>query len=161
MTRTAEAIARSWQQLGVETSLSFIDSTTIRDTVIRPRSFEVLLFGEIIGADPDPYPFWHSSQISSSGFNVSNFNNTEADTVLEEARAIHDTVARGQKYVHFQNILVAEIPAIFLYQPYYPYPLGDTIRGFVPSTIIRPAHRFEQVHKWYIETKRSFSRADD
>jgi peptide/nickel transport system substrate-binding protein len=128
----------------------------IQNEYISPRNFDILLFGEIVGFDPDPYPFWHSSQISTTGLNLSNFKHAEADQVLREARETADIKKKTEKYIHFQNILVAEIPAIFLYNPNYLYPVDKKIKGIDQTSIINPTDRLTNVHKWYIKTKRSF-----
>lgn len=154
--QVAERIASFWQTIGVQTTIDAQDISTLQTESIRGRTYDVLLFGEIIGFDPDPYPFWHSSQISASGFNLSNFKNADADTVLTEARKTADQDIKAQKYIHFQNILVAEMPAIFLYTPHYTYPVSKHITVVAPQHIIHPAHRFATIHEWYIKTKRVF-----
>ena len=117
-----------------------------------------MLFGEIVGIDPDPYPFWHSSQAGEAGLNLSNFINKDADKVLEQARQISDPKKRHDKYVHFQNILNQYLPAIFLYTPKYLYPVSSRIKGIETKNISVPADRFANITNWYIKTKRSFSR---
>jgi len=154
LTKAAEIIQQSWQNIGIQVELKIVDTAAIQGSIISPRKFDVLLFGEIVGLDPDPYPFWHSSQISAQGLNLSNFKHQEADQVLEEARETPDLNKKAEKYIHFQNILVAEIPAIFLYNPNYLYPVGDKIKGLDQTLIINPADRFANVHQWYIKTKR-------
>jgi peptide/nickel transport system substrate-binding protein len=154
LVKAAEIIQKSWQNIGIQVELKIVDTSAIQGSIISPRKFDVLLFGEIVGLDPDPYPFWHSSQISTQGLNLSNFKHAEADQVLQEARETPDLNKKAEKYVHFQNILVAEIPAIFLYNPNYLYPVGDKIKGLDQSLIINAADRFARVHEWYIKTKR-------
>lgn len=156
LTSAAEVIAESWQSLGIKVDINAVDTGAIQGTVISQRKFDILLFGEIVGLDPDPYPFWHSSQISSSGLNLSNFKHPEADQVLEEARETADPQKKAQKYIHFQNILVAEIPAVFLYNPDYLYPTAAKIKGLNQERIINPSDRFATIHNWYIKTSRSF-----
>lgn len=156
LSRAAEIIQQSWQELGIQVDLHIVDNKTIQSDVISPRKFDILLFGEIVGLDPDPYPFWHSSQISSQGLNLSNFKNSEADKVLEEARETPDITKKSEKYVHFQNILVASVPATFLYSPYYLYPVTDSVKGIENERIIGPVDRLSNSHLWYIKTKRVF-----
>jgi len=154
LTKAAQIIQKSWQDIGVQVELKIVDTAAIQGSIISPRKFDVLLFGEIVGLDPDPYPFWHSSQISTQGLNLSNFKNKGADQVLEQARETPDLNKKAEKYIHFQNILVAEIPAIFLYNPNYLYPISSKIKGLNQNLIINPSDRFARVQKWYIKTKR-------
>ncbi len=151
----AQAIQKMWQEVGIKVNLNLIDSQSIKNQVIKNRDYEILLFGEIVGIDPDPYPFWHSSQTGENGLNLSNFVNKEADQVLEEARQITDPQKRHDKYVHFQNILNQYLPAIFLYTPKYIYPMSEQVKGFDTQNIVSPSDRFSNIINWYIKTKRA------
>jgi len=154
--KVTQMIQKMWQEIGVKTEIKIVESGQIQSDVIRKRNFEVLLFGEIFGADPDPYPFWHSSQAGENGLNLANFVNKEADNVLEEARQISDPQQRHDKYIHFQNILNLQLPAVFLYTPKYVYPMSSSIQGVDTKVISIPADRFSNIEEWYVETKRSF-----
>ncbi|MBU0707422.1 hypothetical protein KKG41_03545 [Patescibacteria group bacterium] len=151
---TANMLKDYWQKIGVGVELRIIDSSRIQKYVIKPRDFEALLVGEIVGTDPDPYSFWHSSQGRDPGLNLSVFVNKDVDQLLEEARKINDEEQRRMKYLHFQNILADELPAIFLYNPTYTYGLNKKIQGFELDRIITPADRFTDIEEWYINTKR-------
>jgi len=154
--KVTQMIQKMWQEIGVKTEIKIVESGQIQSDVIRKRNFEVLLFGEIFGADPDPYPFWHSSQAGENGLNLANFVNKEADKILEEARQISDPQKRHDKYIHFQNILNLQLPAVFLYTPKYVYPMSSSIQGVDTKVISIPADRFSNIEEWYVETKRSF-----
>jgi peptide/nickel transport system substrate-binding protein len=152
----AEAIQKMWQELDIQVEVRLVDVSEIQAKVIRNRDFEILLFGENFGTDPDPYPFWHSSQVGENGLNLANFVNKESDQVLEEARQISDPQKRHDKYVHFQNILNKYLPAIFLYTPKYTYPVTGDIKGMDTYVIANPSDRFSNIVNWYIETRRKF-----
>ncbi|MFH1610311.1 MAG: peptide ABC transporter substrate-binding protein [Patescibacteria group bacterium] len=154
--KVAQLIQKMWQSIGVKVEIKIIEAGQIQSDVIRKRNFEALLFGEIFGTDPDPYPFWHSSQAGENGLNLANFVNKEADKVLEEARQISDPQKRHDKYIHFQNILNKNLPAIFLYTPKYVYPMSNKIKGMDVKVISVPCDRFSSIEEWYIDTKRSF-----
>lgn len=87
----AKYLADSWRKIGVDASVSVIDTTNpsvnfIQDT-LQPRNFDVLVYELIIGADPDVYAYWHSSQAGMSGYNLSNYSNPIADATLSSARS--------------------------------------------------------------------------
>ncbi|HPA25563.1 MAG TPA: ABC transporter substrate-binding protein [bacterium] len=153
---SAQIISKMWQTLGVKVELNLLDPNTIINEIIKNRSFEVLLFGEILGIDPDPYLFWHSSQAGANGNNIANFINKDADKLLEEARKTIDPNVRHEKYVQFQNILVDNLPAIFLYTPKYIYPVSNKILGIDTQNIVVSSDRFTNITNWYIKTKRAF-----
>jgi peptide/nickel transport system substrate-binding protein len=150
-----EEIKKYWEEINIKTEISLIDSAELKK-VIEEKSYEVLLYGEIIGFDPDPYPFWHSSQNKVSGLNLSGFNNEEADKLLEEARVTTDKIIREEKYKKFQEILTKEKPAIFLYQPLYSYTVDKNIKGVKIDKVVSPADRFSNVEDWYVKTKKQF-----
>ena len=154
LSNTAKLLKDNWEKIGVKVNTNIVDINTLQTKYISKRNYEILIFGEIIGVDPDPYPFWHSSQISSTGLNLSNFKNKEADKVLEDARKTADLKAKNDKYIHFQNILVMDIPAIFLYNPNYLYPVNKKIKLYPQKRIITPSDRFANIEKWYINVKR-------
>ncbi len=156
--KAIELIKTYWQEIGVKTDLQIIAKNKIQKETIKPRNYEVLLYGEILGTDPDPYPFWHSSQIESPGLNLSLFANKRVDELIEEARQITDPQIRSEKYIQFQDILAAELPAIFLYSPTYTYVLDQRIKGFDVMHISIPADRFNNLEEWYVKTKKTFKR---
>lgn len=151
--KVAESIKNYWKDLGVRTKLNIVEPKDIVADVIKTRNYDCLLYGEIIGADPDPYPFWHSSQNHYPGLNLAIFSDKEVDKLLEEARQTNDQQIRKDKYVHFQNILTKELPAIFLYSPTYSYILNKKIQGFDITNIYLPRDRFANVEDWYIKTR--------
>ncbi|MEX2055215.1 MAG: peptide ABC transporter substrate-binding protein, partial [Candidatus Andersenbacteria bacterium] len=84
--RTAEIVQQQWQAVGVETEIVHFGAGTVQQTVVRPRDYEILLFGEILSAQPDPYPFWHSTQTRNPGLIFALFKDEAVDKLLEEAR---------------------------------------------------------------------------
>ncbi len=153
---TANLIKGYWQKVGIGVELRIIDPSRIEKFVIKPRDFEALLVGEIVGTDPDPYSFWHSSQGRDPGLNLSVYVNKSVDQLLEEARKTTDPEQRRMKYLHFQNILADELPALFLYNPTYTYGLNKKVKGFDLTQLTVPADRFTNIEDWYIKTKRQW-----
>ncbi len=149
----AKEVATMWQELGVQVSIHTANPRDVNAEVLRPRQYDVLLYGEIIGADPDPFPFWHSSQTDYPGLNLANFVNRAADGLLEQARESTDDTVRGLKYVAFQEILQKQYPAVFLYAPTYTYAGSSNVKGAEVSRILTPSDRFNTIEKWYIKTK--------
>jgi peptide/nickel transport system substrate-binding protein len=120
--------------------------------VIKPRNFEALFYGQVVGADPDPYAFWHSSQTGENGFNIADFANNEVDQLLEDARLISDLNQRKEKYKRFQEVITEEAPIIFMYSPAYTYVQNKKINNFEVINILNPSDRFANITDWYIET---------
>lgn len=155
---TLNIIKEAWESIGVRLEVKEYSSKDIQKRVINPRAYEALLFGEIVGTDPDPYPFWHSSQSRDPGLNLAVFYNKDIDQLLEEARKTNDEEQRHLKYLHFQNILADELPAIFLYNPVYTYGINEKIKGLEGQYISVPSDRFSGIVDWFIKTDRKWGK---
>ncbi len=151
---TSEILKEQWERLGARVNLEIINPAIIQQEYIRPRNYQTLLFGEVLSADPDPFAFWHSSQKKDPGLNLSLYQNSDVDKLLEEARQEMNPEKRVEKYVEFQKELVDDIPAIFLYSPTYLYPVNKRIKGIEIDQIAIHSQRFSQIENWYINTKR-------
>lgn len=116
----------------------------------------MLLFGEVLEIIPDPYPFWHSSQVKDPGLNLAKYENKSADKLLESARVSLDEETRAKKYQEFQDILIGDAPALFLYSPEYIYYVSKNIKGVDAKIIAEPSKRFANIEGWFIKTKRAW-----
>lgn len=155
LTQTVSILKEHWERVGFSVNLDIIPVSSIQQQVIRPRDYEVLLFGEVLGIEIDPFSFWHSSQIKDPGLNLSFYKNKRADELLESARQTLDEEQRQAKYEEFQQIITRDLAAIFLYSPHYIYAQDKKIKGFNTTLIGTPSQRFENVNQWYIKTKRT------
>ena len=148
----AEKIKGYWEMAGLHVTIKVVPVEQVPN-LIKNRDFEVLLYGESVGGDPDVYAFWHSSQISSKGLNLASYNNPEVDKLLVAGRVTTDNNERKVLYQKFQEILNNDFPAIFLYAPTYSYVQDKTIKGYDSTMIIEPADRFSGIASWYLKTK--------
>ncbi|MBL7155327.1 MAG: hypothetical protein ISS88_02365 [Candidatus Portnoybacteria bacterium] len=152
--QTAELIKEQWEKIGAQINLEIIDSVTLQEDYLRPREYEALLFGEVLGADPDPFAFWHSAHRKDPGLNLALYQNKKVDKLLEEARQTLDQEARAEKYVEFQKLLVDDVPVVFLFSPAYLYPVHQKVKGISIEKLPTHSQRFSQIENWYIKTKR-------
>lgn len=154
LVKTADEIKRMLKEIGIEVAIekkTFID---LEASVIKPRNFEMLLFGEVFGYEPDPFTFWHSSQSKDPGLNITLYANKKADQLLEEARRLSDPLLRKKKQEEFVEIMQQDIPAIFIYSQLYLYLLPSDMKGVNMTVLSLPADRFNEINKWYRKTKR-------
>jgi peptide/nickel transport system substrate-binding protein len=151
----ARVIKEQWEKLGVKVTIEALPISELQQ-VIKDRNYQILLFGEIMTVDPDPFSTWHSSQRQEPGLNLALYKNDTADKLIEEARATLNPLERRQKYDDFQKILLEDIPAVFLYSPHYLYGLSRNVKGFDTSIIPTPEGRFTDIANWYIDTDRRF-----
>ncbi len=150
----AEGLKQQLSEVGVKINLNLVEPSSLYSDIIKTRNYQALLAKEIMGLDPDPYPFWHSSQSNAPGLNLANFQNRETDGLLTEARQTADNKIRLEKYMRFQEILSAESPATFLYSTNYNYTLDKDIQNIPNNIIGEPADRFNNLEDWYRNTTR-------
>jgi peptide/nickel transport system substrate-binding protein len=149
----AALIEAAWQEIGITVNVAYVPAKDIARTVLEDRSYDVLLYGIIMGADPDQFPFWHSSQIDPPGLNLSGYNNDTVDTLLESARSETNEDTLVELYGKFQEEILADRPAVFLYMPIYTYVQTTDLSGFHTERIYIPSDRLNGVTSWYLKTK--------
>lgn len=150
----AEIIKNGWESIGIPTEIQVISVQRFARDAIQPRAYTTLLTSIALGADPDPYPFWHSSQVEHPGLNLSGFQNRDVDALLESARKTVSRDDRLAAYSKFQTILRKELPAFPMFNPTYVYALDRRVHGVRVDRMLVPADRFAALTNWYVKTKR-------
>ena len=149
----AQSIQDQWAAVGVLVNPRAVEETDIQQNHISPHNYSALLFGIELGADPDPFVYWHSSQSGVNGFNLSELEDAVIDEALESGRTRLDDDLRAVKYQAFLNQWVEAAPAISLYRPAYGYVQRRSVWGFEATPLNSSEHRFYSVHQWQINTK--------
>lgn len=103
---TADEIAKSWKNIGVQTNIEEVDGL--------PDNFQIFLGDFNLPQDPDQYSLWHSGQAN----NITRYKNLRIDKLLEDGRKTVNADARRTIYMDFQKYLMEDVPASFLYFPY-------------------------------------------
>lgn len=152
--QTANILQEQWLKVGAKADIKILNIGEIQQEYIRPREYQALLFGEVLGPDPDPFSFWHSSQKKDPGLNLALYDNAKADILLRDARQIIEPDLRLKKYKEFQQIVIDDAPVVFLYSWYQIYYTSKRIQGFENKNIVLPSKRFNDINEWYINTKR-------
>ncbi|MGB2787413.1 MAG: peptide ABC transporter substrate-binding protein [Candidatus Saccharimonadaceae bacterium] len=156
--RVLDELKQQWAKLGVRVEARVIDESTgtvsLVSDVLRPRDYQVLIREMDIGADPDVYAYWHSSQAGSDGLNFSGYRNPLADDNLSSARSRLDANLRNIKYRTFINQWLSDVPAVGLYQPSISYVSHNKLTSFdqeinLPSAV----DRYSNVIYWSVEKR--------
>jgi len=150
---TAQAAAAAWRALGVPVSVQVYALSEFNNTVLRPRDYDAILFGEVVGRDVDLFAFWHSSQRNDPGLNLSLYANRKADTLLSQARATTDRAKRNDLYTQFATLIAEDQPAVFLYSPEFLYIIPSELKGVRIGALTTPAERFLEAYRWYTQTQ--------
>jgi peptide/nickel transport system substrate-binding protein len=152
--QAAEILANQWKALGITVNLTVLPSKQLTDTLIKPRTFDVLLFPQKYGADPDPFLFWHSSQVKDPGYNLTGFSNPTADNLIVDARTTTDKNQRAADYQQFNQLVQSQFPVIFLDQTEFVYALDSSLKNVKINSLYDPSQRFYDVADWYVDTSR-------
>lgn len=154
--RAANEVARQLRELGMQVQVSAIDvslpSSNFVGDVLQRRNFEMLVYELQIGADPDVYAYWHSSQLGNTGYNFTSYRDDTADAALVSARDRVDAKLRDAKYALFARQWLADAPAIGLYQQVFVY-LHKPSAGTIPSDarFVSASNRFARVRDWTVD----------
>lgn len=148
----AQELKTAWENFGVPVNVRIFATGDLKETIVRPRKFEALFFGQVLGRDGDPYPFWHSSQRLDPGLNIASYANPRVDKILEGARVEPSVAKRAIAYEAFRNEIAKDSPAIFLYAPEFLYVVPQDLQGISIGTIATPSERFLNIYEWYTET---------
>ncbi|MCL9972342.1 MAG: hypothetical protein NBV63_02975, partial [Candidatus Pacebacteria bacterium] len=149
-----EFVVAAWRELGADVTVEFFDANDLQQDKIRPRKYDALLFGEVIGREMDLFAFWDSSQRNDPGLNIALYTNTAVDKLLKEARVNPDLEARRDAAERAATIISDEVAAVFLYSPHFVYATRADLSGIELGTIVTPSDRFLGVSEWYLSTER-------
>ncbi len=149
----AEKLAEQLRNLGFTVNLTAYDySQEFISNVINTRSYDIFLYEVELGATPELFSYYHSSQTGSSGLNFSNYSNTIINDIILAVRETTDESLRNAKYESFIKTWVNDVPAIAIYQPTMSYYYNKNARAFSENiNLITPLDRFVQVETWATE----------
>jgi peptide/nickel transport system substrate-binding protein len=145
----ASAVKDDWERLGVAVDIELYEPGDLSQNVIRPRKYQALLYGMVIGRDQDLYAFWDSQEQNDPGLNIALYANKTIDALLEDARGNVSSEARKKDLQKIEDIISGEYPAAFLYSPDFIYAIPADLHGVALPQIITPSDRFATVASWY------------
>ncbi len=150
----AEIIKETLKQIHIDVKIEVFDPVSLNLNVIRPRKYDALLFGEVIGRDLDLFAFWHSSERNDPGYNIALYTNAKVDKYLTETRATSSVAIRTDRFRKIETEISNDRPAIFLYSPDFLYIVPNHVAGVSIGLVTTPAERFDTVYRWYSKTEK-------
>ncbi len=148
-----EEISQMWAAIGVRAIVQEVSLPGLTADFLAPRTFDAAVVQWELSGDPDPYPLWHSTQITE-GQNYSGWNDRAADEAIERARTTNDQAKRREEYILWQRLFAEEAPALMLYHPVYTFGVRNKIHDVSVGPMNSPADRFNTIANWYIVTRR-------
>lgn len=159
MKKVAEMIKSDWEKIGVTATIALYDVSDLNQNIIKDRNFQALLFGAITESPSDLYAFWHSSQRTYPGLNISNYVSKELDENLEVLRSSSNDEEQSAAYQLVKKEFEEETPGIFLFAPSLIYITNDKNVSPIPLYSYSKASRFALVEKWYQYTNNVWPKA--
>lgn len=149
-------LKEQWQDIGVEANI-IIEDEESRQGTIASHNYDALLSSISVGADPDVYAFWHSSQLNpglKTRLNFSEYKSKEADAALEGGRSRTDPKLRTVKYEPFLEAWARDNPAIALYRPQFVFLVSGELNGFIASSMVSTSDKYVNIENWKIRKDR-------
>ena len=129
-------LIQMWEDtLEVEITVEQIDYDSFTDQLYAGEHGQIVSFGWC--ADyPDPENFADILFHTGSKQNISNYSNPELDRLLEQARSEMDVEKRMALYGQIEQMIVDEIPAVFIsHSRAYYYVFKPHVRGYVDTPV--------------------------
>ncbi len=150
----ANQFAEKVKDLNLTVSIKSLNPIVLERDYIAKDAFDLLLTSVNYGYDPDPYPFWHSSQVLE-GKNYAGYNSKDTDKLIEDARQTVDQAERLKKYDAIYAAVENNVPAILYPKQQYQYTVSKRLKGVTEGIAAVPADRFTEVWKWFLKAKKS------
>lgn len=159
--RVAHAIAKQLAAVMIRAKVVVIDTSLPRSSfiqdVLQARNYQMLVYELPIGADPDVFAYWHSSQRGANGYNFTNYKNGVADAALVSARDVARTDLRDAKYIAFAEQWLRDVPAIGLYQQTMAYTHNPNSSSIVEGTqLVSLSDRYSNIGFWTVNRARVY-----
>jgi peptide/nickel transport system substrate-binding protein len=140
--------------IGMRVELKAMSFAELIQRATRERTYDALLIGISVSGDPDPYSFFHSSEIADPGHNFSGYSTLPMDRSLEAARRTTDQTKRRELYTTVFQAIATDVPVVFLYFSDYLYAQGRHVQGLRIMPITDARERFWNAEDWYVRTGR-------
>lgn len=142
---------KQWKEVGADLAVTLQPSMDFQIT-LQTKGYDAVLHGISIGSDPDVYAYWHSSQATDGGMNLSNYKSSAADKALEAGRTRQTEAARSLRYKPFLKTWLDDVPAIAMFRSRIYYVTRGTVYGLTDHTLNTDTDRYNTVEHWQIRT---------
>ena len=118
---------------------------------LQARDYDMALAGQSLGYNLDTYSYWHSTQATSNGLNLSNYRSFGADQIIEKIRATFDQAEKDKYLKQLAQVIADDVPAVFLYRPQYTLATDNKVQqGISLSNLAFPSDRFAAIAQWCV-----------
>jgi peptide/nickel transport system substrate-binding protein len=140
-------LQESWESIGFDIQVDLLPLGEFEERIMR-RDYDLLLLGQNLGYNLDTYSYWHSTQASPIGQNLSNYKSFQVDSLIEDIRSVFNLEKRARELNELAEQIKKDFPAIFLYRPVYYYATDSKVSGISMDGIVFPSDRFFNMYLW-------------
>lgn len=149
-----EIIQENLKEVGIEVEIKIFEIGNLNQSIIRPREYEALFFGQVISNESDLFAFWHSSQRNDPGLNIASYTNSRTDGLLERIISSKNEEDKNRLFTDFENEIKKDMPAVFIYSPDFIYVTNKKIQNIFLDKINTSDQRLTHVNKWFTRTEK-------
>lgn len=113
--RSVDFLRQSFERAGIVMELNAIDWSVMSDAMDKRDFDAITMQWSASSPESDPKQLWHSDSIQDAGDNFAQWNNPEADALIEAGRATLDDRERMAVWHQLHELLHEEQPYTFLY----------------------------------------------
>jgi peptide/nickel transport system substrate-binding protein len=146
----AERVAAYWETLGLKVRLQPLAAENLVADKLVPGSFDAAIVDLSMGTEPDLLPLLASSQAVDGGSNISGYQSTTLDALLEKASLPASEEVRRERMALLEAGLAEELPILPVIYADYVYVVRDTVSGVQPREITDASDRFWDVLTWRV-----------
>lgn len=148
--KVVEFLQATWESIGFSIKVEFLPEEDFKQRIMQ-RSYDLLLVGQLLGYNLDTYSYWHSTQATPVGQNLSNYKSFQVDSLIEAVRSTFDPDKKTEKLKELAERIKEDVPAIFLYRPVYYYASDSKVSGISMEGVVFPSDRFSNIAQWVFE----------
>lgn len=130
-----EIFAAELERAGVRARIRTLEWGTFTERVDSGSYEAANLAWAAADPNPDPFPYWHSSQFPPRGLNGAYYSNPAADRLMEEARRELDPEKRRAAYQRLHRVFRDNPPVVFVVNATQKYAFRRRIHGLVTSPL--------------------------
>lgn len=146
------------QQVGIELKINQLEDANFQTEVYENKNFDIYLDWQGFGVDPDIASRWLTSTAEDGTYlaNPSNYSNPEVDAALNAAAIALTQEERAQHLWEAQNLLTADVPAIWLYLWQAQLATGPNVDGLsLPASTADMDNTGIYREPWLVTSKRT------
>lgn len=149
--RIADELQKMLLTVGVKLEKNPVDYGRLVNEVLARRDFELLLLEIETNIDPDQYNLWHSTKKNYPDLNISGYEYSRVDVLLERARKTQVREDRLNDYTLFQRYIAQDVPAIVLYEPEFEVLMNAKVKNVSLDGYVYPHERFRDIGNWELD----------